>query len=90
MYLDTMHQYIEEEDLTAIMREYGSIVPQVDISGEERCCISESVIDFRSALTALRDSGFDGILNFEMNIHGDLNNAKENMAFVRGIMEKSL
>lgn len=87
MYLDTMHLYYEKEDICAVFTEYGAKVPQVDISGEKRLFPTESAIDFTGALSALKASGFDGILTFEIDAAGKPEKLAENLAFVRGLME---
>ena len=67
MYLDIMHLYYEKEDICAVIRQYAGTVPQIDISGENRINPMDSVIDFDTVLTALKDSGYDGVLNMEFD-----------------------
>jgi len=66
MYLDTMHLRRENYDVTEALRNYAPFAFQVDISGEDRKAPMDSEIDFRAAIGALMQSGFDGILNFEI------------------------
>ena len=66
MYLDTMHLHREHYDVTEVLRDYAPYAFQIDISGEDRNPPMDSVIEFRAAVKAIMQSGFDGILNFEI------------------------
>lgn len=87
MYLDTMHLYYEKEDICGVLREYGASVPQVDISGEERLNPMDSVIDFEVAMKALKESGFDGVLTFELDASKRENLAEDSLKYIKGLME---
>ncbi len=65
-YLDTMHLYYEGLDPAEVIRTYGKESYQIDISGENRLAPMDSVMDFAEIMKAVKDSGFDGWLTFEI------------------------
>lgn len=86
LYLDTMHLYCENEDIPAMLRKLGGEIPQVDISGEGRICPIDSRIDFSAAMSALKESGFDGTLAFEINPNARADAAEESLNYIKGLM----
>ncbi len=87
MYLDTMHMYYEKEDICAVIKEYGSKIPQIDISGEERINPFDSVIDFDAAMKALSETDFDGVLNMEFDFKDDDKLRVEALKYIKGFFE---
>ena len=88
MYMDTMHLHNEGENITEVLKKWGAKIPQLDISGENRLPPNSSVIDFASALTALKESGFDGVLTFEINPHSQPEVARESLLFIKNLWEQ--
>ena len=84
MYLDVMHLYNEGFDPVKTIRRFGRFCPQIDISGEERRAPMDSVLDFAAITTAIRESGFDGVLSFEMPPE---TSAEKSLAYIRNMME---
>ena len=90
MYMDTMHLYNEGENIPAVLKQWGAKIPQVDISGENRLSPMSSVINFKDALKALKESGFDGVLTFEINPHNRPEVAKESLLFIKNLWETTI
>ncbi len=87
MYLDIMHIYNEKDDVVKIFREYGHMVPQVDISGEDRLDPMSCTVDIPAAMNALKEAGFDGVMNFEVDNKGDEELTKKSMEYIRSFFE---
>jgi sugar phosphate isomerase/epimerase len=80
MYLDTMHLAYEQYDLTAVLEKYALQVPQIDISGEDRCAPYQSSIDFAHGMVLLKKLEYPGWLTFEIRPDSDLQRA---LAYIR-------
>jgi len=87
MYMDTMHLYNESEDILAVLKHWGAKIPQLDISGENRLPPMSSAINFADVVKALKESGFDGVLTFEVNPHDQPEVAKESLLFIKDLWE---
>ncbi|MDD6212861.1 MAG: sugar phosphate isomerase/epimerase [Clostridiales bacterium] len=83
MYLDTMHIYYEGQDPAEVISRYGKESFQVDISGEERKAPMDSVIDFQAVAKALKTSGFDGWVSFEIPPSTPEDSAKYSLEYIR-------
>ena len=87
MYLDTMHLYNEGLDVSETIRQYGKHSWQIDISGENRTAPMDSVIDFHAVAEAIRASGFQGTLTFEMPPSPPEGSAGKSLEYIRQLME---
>ena len=86
MYLDIMHLYSEGLDIVETIRRYGRYSWQIDVSGEKRMAPMNSVLDFSKITKAIQESGFDGMLTFEMPPEYS---AKESLEYIRRLMNHS-
>lgn len=82
MYFDTQHLKNNGEDLAKALRLYGSEIAQLDISGEERRIPGTCGIDFVFAIAALKDSGFDGVLSFEVDGRQEEQAARKSLSYI--------
>ena len=87
MYLDVMHLHNEGWDVAEAIRRYGRFSSQIDISGENRTTPMDSALDFAEIANAIKDSGFDGVLAFELPPAPPEDSAKKSLAFIRGLLE---
>ncbi len=62
---DFYHMNIEEADIPATLRRYASLIGHIHLSDSNREVPGRGHVDFAAGLTALRDSGFDGVLAIE-------------------------
>ena len=83
MYLDTMHLYNEGLDAAEVIRTYGKDIFSIDISGENRISPVLSQMDFPGIAEAIRMSGFDGVLTFEIPPSPPENAARESLAYIK-------
>ena len=88
MYLDTMHLYHEGLDLVDTIHRYGACSWQIDISGEHRKAPMDSVLDFSKITEAIRTSGFQGTLAFEIPPSPPEDSAKRSLHYIRSLMER--
>lgn len=86
MYIDTMHLYNEGLDVPAAIRTYGKEVFSIDIGGENRTAPMLSKMDFRAIAEAIRESGFDGVLTFEIPPAPPENAAGKSLAYIKGLL----
>lgn len=86
MYLDTMHLFNEGLDPAESILRFGKYSWSIDISGEDRCSPMDSAMDFPAIARAIRASGFDGFLTFEMPPAPPENNARESLAYLRKLL----
>lgn len=77
MYLDTMHLAYEQYDWCRVLETYGRRVPQIDLSGEERCAPDCSSIDFPLIMELLKKIEYPGWLTFEIRPDSDVQKALE-------------
>ncbi len=87
MYLDTMHLYNEHLDPAEIIRTFGRHSFSIDISGENRCAPMDSAMDFPAILQAIRESGFSGILTFEMPPSPPEENYIHSLRYIKDLLE---
>ncbi|MBP5291107.1 MAG: sugar phosphate isomerase/epimerase [Lachnospiraceae bacterium] len=89
MYIDVMHLYNEGLDPAQMIRKYAAQSFSIDIAGENRVAPMESQMDFREIIAAIRDSGFDGVLTFEMPPSPPENNAELSLAYIKKLMKEA-
>ena len=89
MYLDTMHLYNEGIDIAEAIRMYGPHSWQIDISGENRTSPMDSAIDFSKVAEAIRASGFQGTLAFEMPPSPPEGSARKSLEYIRQLIEQA-
>lgn len=89
MYLDTMHLYNEGVDIAEAIRMYGPHSWQIDISGENRTSPMDSAIDFSKVAEAIRASGFQGTLAFEMPPSPPEGSARKSLEYIRRLIERA-
>ena len=65
MYLDTLHLHNEGFRVADAIRAYGRHSRQIDLGGEGHSALAQSKLDFKDIAAAVRESGFDGVLNLE-------------------------
>jgi len=68
---DFFHMNIEEADIAAGIRKYGSKIGHVHIADSHRCQPGSGHIDFMPGFKALHETGFDGTMAFECRVLGD-------------------
>lgn len=84
MSLDLMHLFIEGLDVPETIRRYAGYCYQIDITGEDRISPRESAMDFPAICRAIRDSGFDGYLNFEYSAQ----TPAAELSYIRELLER--
>lgn len=85
MSLDLTHLFTEGLDVPETIRAYAKYCYQIDVTGEDRVAPGASSMDFAAICAAIRDSGFDGYLNFEFSAPSPA----EELAFVKALVEKN-
>ena len=86
MYIDTMHLFNEGLDVPEAIRTYGKEVFSIDIGGECRTAPMLSQMDFPAIVDAIRDSGFDGVLTFEIPPAPPEDAAGKSLAYIKGLL----
>ena len=86
MYIDTMHLYNEGLDPAEVIRTYGKRVFSIDIGGENRTAPMLSKLDFPAIARAIRESGFDGVLTFEIPPSPPEDAAGRSLAYIKGLL----
>ncbi len=86
MYLDTMHLFNEGLDAAEVIRIYGKDIYSIDISGENRLSPVLSKMDFRRIAEAVRESGFQGVLTFEIPPSPPENSAEQSLDFIKQLL----
>ncbi len=89
MYLDTMHLFNEGLDAAEVIRAYGKEIFSIDISGEDRLSPVLSKMDFRSITEAVCESGFDGVLTFEMPPSPPVGSAAKSLEFIKQLLSQA-
>lgn len=83
--LDTMHMKYEDEEIYHQILEYGELIYQVDISGEERSCPDGEKFDYPLLIQALKDIGYERYLAFEYRPEPPRNAAEEGYRYIRSL-----
>lgn len=83
--LDLMHLFVEKLDVPETIRAYARFCYQIDVTGEDRIPPRASAMDFPAICAALKDSGFDGYLNFEYSAE----RPAEELAYFKALMENA-
>ncbi len=69
---DFFHMAMEERDLPQTIRECGSLIKHVHLGDSNRLAPGYGHTDWKSSMAALKGIGFDGYMNLECNLSGDL------------------
>ena len=67
---DLFHMALEEEDIPEAILQNGRYLGHVHLADSNRRLPGQGATDFRAALTALRQVGFEGWLSFECGAPG--------------------
>lgn len=68
---DTFHMSIEEADLPAALRLAGDRIVHVHLGDSNRLLPGSGHLDWAGIFAALRDVGYDGVVNLECSTEGD-------------------
>lgn len=68
---DTFHMAIEEADLAAALRLAGDRIVHVHLGDSNRLLPGSGHLDWPGIFAALRDVGYDGVVNLECSTEGD-------------------
>lgn len=85
--LDTMHMLYENEEIHDQILSCADITVQVDISGEDRLCPTQCDYDFPAVISALKESGFQGVLAFEYRPAPPENAAEAGYQYIRRLLD---
>lgn len=89
MYMDTMHLFVEELDAPEMIRRYGKDAYSIDISGEDRISPVLSKMDFPAIVRAIRESGFDGTLTFELRPSPPEDSARVSLDYIKALLNET-
>lgn len=85
--LDTMHMLYENEEIHDQIIACADITAQVDISGENRLCPTQCGYDYPAVISALKESGFQGVLAFEYRPTPPENAAEAGYQYIRELLD---
>lgn len=85
--LDTMHMLYEKEEIHDQIVACADITAQVDISGEDRLCPTQCGYDYPAVISALKESGFQGVLAFEYRPAPPEDAAKAGYHYIRTLLD---
>ena len=88
MYLDTMHLFVEGLDIPELIRRYGKDAWSIDIAGEDRISPVLSRLDWPAIVRAIRASGFDGTLTFELRPAPPEDSAGRSLAYIKTLLQE--
>lgn len=85
--LDTMHMLYENEEIHDQIIACADITAQVDISGEDRLCPTQCGYDYPAVISALKESGFQGVLAFEYRPAPPEDAAKDGYHYIHALLD---
>lgn len=85
--LDTMHMKYEEEEIYHQILEYGALIYQVDLSGEERSCPDGERFDYPLLIQALKEIGYERYLTFEYRPEPPQDAAAAGYNYIRSLIQ---
>ena len=84
---DIFHLSIEEADLPASLRSAKGMIKHVHLADNNRLLPGQGSIDWKACVSALRDAEFDGFMNLECAVSGDVETElPETVRFLRQLI----